>query len=404
MKISILTLGCKLNQAESDTFSREFQSRGFNVVPFKESPDVCVVNSCAVTHQAVRKTRQMINKIRNSNSNTVIVATGCSIEQKKDVDLFLSNKDTLVHDVLSFLKKDNQDDSPQTPTVFVSEKDRALIKIQEGCDMFCTYCIISRRRGPLNSVSPTKIVSEIKKRQKEGFKEVVLTGVNINKYSYKESLNLTQLLEYVLANTSIKRIRLGSLDPRFIDDDFIALWESKRLLNHWHLSLQSGSSDILAKMNRCYTREEYVSLVKKIRKIDPLFGVTTDIIVGFPGETDRDFMESLSIIDAARFSSVHVFPFSAREGTPAATMKDQVLEEVKQKRAHILRDYASESEHQFKKECIGTTVSVLFEDQRNGYFEGYTENYVRVYMPSKRDLRNTIKQFTLEGKNIIKPE
>lgn len=407
MKIAFYTLGCRLNKAESDSFAKGFARRGFEVVDFKEPADMYVFNTCAVTVQAVRKSRQAINKIKNKRTEATIIATGCSIEQEEHVDLFIKNKEKLVEDVIAFVgaKADRlSDEDMAKEPAYITDRTRPMIKIQDGCDVFCTYCIISRRRGDLKSIAPNRIVAQIKEAQKAGFREVVLTGVNINLYSFElegEKMDLTGVVQFVLDNTDIERIRFGSIDPAFIDDNFINLWKSPRLCNHWHLSLQSGSDKILRAMHRDYSRERYIEITDKLKEIDPYFGFTTDIIVGFPGETEEDFEDSVSIVERVGFSHVHVFPFSGRPGTPAYYSKEQLPNDVKKVRAKRLRDVSKKQGEVFAEKNAGRTIDVLFEGQRNGLYEGLTGNYLRIALPSETNKTNEIEPVELKKEIYI---
>lgn len=407
MKIAFYTLGCRLNKAESDSFAKGFVRHGFEVVEFNEAADIYVFNTCAVTLQAVRKSRQAINKIKNKRSEATIIATGCSIEQEEYVDLFIKEKDTLVETVIEYIgvkaDKLSDEDLAKEPA-YITDRTRPMIKIQDGCDVFCTYCIISRRRGKLKSVAPEEIVAQIKEAQKAGFREVVLTGVNINLYDFElqgRKLNLTDVVQFVLDNTDIERIRFGSIDPAFIDDDFINLWKNPRLCNHWHLSLQSGSDKILKAMHRDYSRKRYIEITDKLKEIDPYFGFTTDIIVGFPGETEEDFEDSVSIVERIGFSHVHVFPFSGRPGTPAYYSKEQLPNDVKKDRAKRLRDVSKKQGEVFAENMLGKEVEVLFEDERRGLYEGLTGNYIRVGIPSEKNKTNQIESFVLRKEFIL---
>lgn len=407
MKIAFYTLGCRLNKAESDSFAKGFARRGFEVVDFKEPADIYVFNTCAVTVQAVRKSRQAINKIKNKRTEATIIATGCSIEQEDHVDLFIKNKEKLVEDVIEYVgaKADRlSDEDLAKEPAYITDRTRPMIKIQDGCDVFCTYCIISRRRGKLKSIAPNRIVAQIKEAQRAGFREVVLTGVNINLYSFEldgKKMDLTGVVQFVLDNTDIERIRFGSIDPAFIDDDFINLWKNPRLCNHWHLSLQSGSDKILNAMHRDYSRERYIEITDKLKEIDPYFGFTTDIIVGFPGETEEDFEDSVSIVERVGFSHVHVFPFSGRPGTPAYYSKEQLPNNVKKSRAKRLRDVSKKQGEVFAEKNAGRTIDVLFEDQRNGLYEGLTGNYLRIALPSKTKKTNEIEPVELKKEIYI---
>lgn len=407
MKISFLTIGCKLNQAETRQLALDFQKMGFPVTERLEVADIFIINTCAVTESATRKSRQTIHKIKNKFPKSFIVATGCSIEQKDNVDLFISNKENLVRQAVDFLaqkglwpEKDHKLLKPPALHRSFNDKIRGFVKVQDGCDNFCTYCLISKRRGKVRGESPRQIIASIKRLEKENFQEVILSGVNLNKYFYRqrnEILKLRELLQIILKETKIERIRLGSLDPSLIDDKFIALWKKNlRLCPHWHLSLQSGSNRILQSMGRKYNREEYLSIVQKLRKINPFFSFTTDIIVGFPGETEKDFKDTSSLVKKVEFLKVHVFPFSPRPGTKAFHFKEKITLKEKSARSRILVRQAKEVAAGFVKKMIGREAKVLFEGKRKGFFEGYTENFHRIFQKSQRDLRNRVVKVVLK--------
>ncbi|MBU1167373.1 tRNA (N(6)-L-threonylcarbamoyladenosine(37)-C(2))-methylthiotransferase MtaB [Patescibacteria group bacterium] len=401
MKISTYTLGCKLNQAESDQFALELANQGHQVISNILDAEVVIFNTCAVTESAVRKSRQAIHKVKNQNTKCLVVATGCSLEQEKEVDLFVSDKENLVSQVLHFLEERGRLVSEEAPVKADSDKVKAMIKIQDGCDNFCNYCLISRRRGPLRSFDPEVIIEQINEIEKQNHYEVFLTGVNINKYDFEGKIGLEKLIEIILEKTSIPRIRLGSIDPNLVTDELISLWKNNsRLCRHWHLSLQSGSNKILEAMNRHYSRKQYLKIVQKLRSLDPFFSITTDVIVGFPGETEQNFEDTLDLMNEARFAKVHIFPFSKRPGTPAEKMTNQVPEEIKEARAQKARETEASVSNAFKKENVGREEEVLFEGERNGYFEGHSKNYLRVFQRSEQNLQNRLIKVKLDQENL----
>jgi threonylcarbamoyladenosine tRNA methylthiotransferase MtaB len=399
MKISFCTLGCKLNQAETDEMKRTLLKQGFVVVPFLQKADIAVVRACGVTCAASSTTREMIRQAKKQCA--LVLAIGC-LENKNlpEIDCAAKNNDDAVKKI-NFWRKEMEcgcgDDVKNTPAEnLVLGRTRALIKIQTGCNFNCAYCIIPSFRGRSSSLPTKKIISEIRAREKENFREIILTGVNICQYRTGKT-DLAELLKKILRETNIERIRLGSLDPRLITQKLLGLYPHPRLMPHWHLSLQSGSDVILKKMNRQYTARKYLDIIARTRKIYPLFSFTTDIIVGFPGETKNDFAASCSLVRKAQFAKVHIFPFSPRPGTPAAGMQNQIDEKIKKQRVKILQAIARKTAKKFSRKLIGRTRPVLFEHKKKkaAYWCGYTPEYVRVRYKSARNLYNQIKKIKI---------
>ena len=356
MKISFYTLGCKLNWAETEELKKDLINLGYFVVPYDTEEDICIIRGCGVTCGASQKTRNIIRHSKRQGAYVIVI--GC-VEDKNlsEIDFLAKNNQGLIkHIKTKFVF--NSLNSYQISDSIV-ERTRAFIKIQTGCNFNCAYCIIPSFRGKNQSISPTQIIKKINQAVADGYKEVVLTGVNICQYHFStralehSSTDLADLLEMILKKTKIERIRLGSLDPRLISNKLINLYSQSlnlfpmkygipysvgtiiksfnRLLPHWHLSLQSGSDTVLKRMNRNYTAKKYLDIVKKLRAEYPLFSFTTDIIVGFPGETDEEFKQTCEFVKAVEFSKVHVFPFSARPKTVAANMSDQINDKTKTK-------------------------------------------------------------------------
>lgn len=387
MKISIRTLGCKLNQAESEEIKNELKKLGHFFAPFCRTTDIAIIRACAVTAGASQTARELIRQAKKRGS--FVIASGC-LENKElpEIDYvaetpgdIISKVSTLSKDSVSFANTEDTDEPAQ--------RTRAMIKIQNGCNFNCAYCAIPNFRGRSVSTSDKEIISKIINAQNQGCREVVLTGVNICQYNYR-GLNLSELLRQILQITSIERIRLGSLDPRLITKDIYEIFANPRLMPHWHLSLQSGSDSILSRMKRGYTTKQYYDIVRKMRLRYPLFSFTTDIIVGFPGETDSEFRDSLSFVKKVGFSKVHVFPYSKRPNTLAAGASHQVHDKMKSDRVKQLINYSDAIADKYRAKLSGKKRSILFEHQKNGCWYGYAPEYVQVKYKSRKNLKNTI--------------
>lgn len=412
--VSFTTLGCKVNQFETEAMSELLEKEGFEVVQENVS-DIYIINTCAVTNESERKSRQFINKAKRINPNAIVVAVGCSVQLhgekiSKDTtaDIIIGTKNKgnigkLLKEKLSHMEQDSeviienfhgQECFEELKISSVHDKTRANIKIQDGCSQFCSYCIIPYVRGPIRSRNHEDIVKEVKDIAANGYKEIVLNGIHISSYGkeIKEQDALIKLIEDMNKVEGIERIRLGSLEPNLITEDFIRRYSSlEKTCDHFHLSLQSGSNSVLERMNRKYTAEQYKNNVELIRKYMPDAGITTDIIVGFPGETDEEFNETMEFVKKVRFSRIHVFKYSIREGTKAAEMTDQVDDMVKSERSRVLIELGEEVSNEFMKKYVGKDVSVLVETEKTeNLFEGYTTNYLKVLLKSDINIRNTI--------------
>ena len=400
MKISFYTLGCKLNQAETDELKKDLIKKGFLVVPWGEKTDVAVVRACGVTMGASQTTREIIRTAHKNGA--IVVATGCLENNDLPEINFGAKTNEEIIEYLIALKNES------TPVIFLKktkadkkiDKTRAFIKIQNGCNFNCAYCIIPHFRGRAKNIEPKSVLEKIINAQKEGYKEVVLTGVNICLYKDGQT-DLTALLKMVLKKTDIARIRLGSLDPRLIPDKFIKLYANPRLLPHMHLSLQSGSNEVLKNMRRGYSVENYFSIIKKARAQNPLFSFTTDIIVGFPGESEENFEETCAFVKKAQFAKVHVFPFSPRPLTLAVEMKNTVQDKIKTQRVKKLIALSKQIGCEYAQNFIGQKRPVLFEGQKNKYWLGYTPEYIRVRYHSQKNLENTIVDIKLQKNNLV---
>ncbi len=384
VKAVVFTLGCKVNECESDSLIAGLKKRGYEVSDKLVYADLYVVNTCAVTLEAEKKSRQTASRIKKLNPNAKIIFTGCAVE-KNPKPFIEKSSDYLVTGV--FNKKailDMLDDNGvkmSPPCTTFEELDRvdtlrtrSYVKVQDGCNNFCSYCIIPYLRGRSRSRSPESILGEINALSP---KETVINGINLSAYDYNGT-GLKGLIEKLCDCDT--RIRLGSLEVNVIDDEFLtALKGLKNFAPHFHLSLQSGSNAVLKKMNRHYTREEYLEKVNLIRKYFNNAGITTDIIVGFPTETEQDFLDTIDLVEKVRFTDIHPFPFSARSGTVAYKMKD-LPPEVKKQRLKVLLEKKGQCKSQFVENQIGKELDFLYEESKEGYAEGYTENYLRVYV------------------------
>jgi len=410
---SILTLGCKVNQYESEAMSELFESRGYRQVENDDFSDVYIVNTCTVTNLSDRKSRQFIRKSKKNNPNSVVAVVGCysqvSPEEVKsiegvDVVVGTTERNRIV-DLIEESKKNNEKinivkdlknvrEFANTTNFDSNNRTRAYMKVQDGCNRFCTYCIIPFARGPIRSRTIEDSVREARTLADRGFKEIVLTGIHIGSFGMDlGDMRLIDLIEAIAEVDGIERIRLSSVEPLIITDDFMErAVKTGKLCDHFHLSLQSGSNNILKAMNRRYTREDYIEKANIIRNYMPHAGLTTDIIVGFPGESQEDFEDSMNIVKEVGFSRIHVFKYSKRKNTKAAVMKNQIDGNVKKERSEKLIALGEEYQEIFERENMKTTQSVLFEEKHDGVYYGYTTNYIRVKAKSHEDLTNKIKK------------
>ncbi|MDP2718971.1 MAG: tRNA (N(6)-L-threonylcarbamoyladenosine(37)-C(2))-methylthiotransferase MtaB, partial [Dehalococcoidia bacterium] len=340
-RIAIYTLGCKLNQSESGEISSDLKEKGFYMVEPGGGFDVLIINTCTVTHVADRKARRLISSARGHNPGAVIIATGClaerspeDIKTKGGVDLVLGNEEKgKIPDIIeNLIGAGNLLHTGRTATICPEKKHtRALVKIQIGCSQTCTYCIVPSVRRNVHSVRPDDVIKRIKDLEAQGHKEIVLTGSNIGSYNY-EHTDLVTLIEGILENTSVQRLRLTSLQPQEITDELLNLWRKPRVCSHLHIPLQSGHDSVLSRMKRRYTADKYIAAVQKARQAVPDLSVTTDVIVGFPGETEDEFNGTIELCRKMGFSRTHVFPFSQRPGTAAALMTGQIGNDLKKER------------------------------------------------------------------------
>jgi threonylcarbamoyladenosine tRNA methylthiotransferase MtaB len=424
VRVYLERVGCKLNQSEIEALGRGFVQVGHQWVQACEEADLCVVNTCTVTQAADSKSRKLIRQLRRANPTARLVVTGCyaemcpqEIEAIGGVDLIVGNEDKerLVEIAGKLVNWETGKSGTWSPIyrftdlpiyqstdlpVYRLGHTRAFVKIHDGCNNRCTYCIISLARGRERSRSPQEILAEIEALVAAGCKEVVLTGVHVGGYGRDLGTGLGQLVEDILSETTVPRLRLSSIEPWDLEPSLLRLWENPRLCCHLHLPLQSGCDATLQRMKRRYTTSQYVDLVATARRFIPDLAVTTDVIVGFPGETAEEFAVSLRFVEEMQFARAHVFKYSARPGTAAAEMPHQVLYAEKKKRSEAMLELARESSQRFHRKFLGREMEVLWESQckhDRQAWSGLTDNYIRVTTSSELDLANTISSTKLMG-------
>jgi threonylcarbamoyladenosine tRNA methylthiotransferase MtaB len=412
MQINLKTLGCRLNEAELESWAEAFQARGHSLTDNLEQADLLVVNTCAVTQEAVKKSRQLIRRTHRNNPMAKLVVSGCyaSLDEKiqKDIpgiDLVINNqkKDQLVDIALKELNFDSMpaiSTEPGEASIFKRGRNRAFIKIQDGCRYRCTFCIVTVARGEERSRSEADIIKDINQFHQQGIQEIILTGVHVGGYGSDINLNLYQLINSVLSNTDIPRIRLGSVEPWELPEEFFSLFANDRIMPHMHLPLQSGSDSVLKRMARRCKTNDYKKLIQQARNEIPNFNLTTDIIVGFPGETEEEWQESINFIEETSFSHIHIFTYSKREGTKAATLANQVDSSIKKQRSKQLHALTKTMRESFLKEQMGKTHSVLWETcNEDNIWKGYTENFIRIELKDSNisELENQISKVKIIG-------
>ena len=401
-KVAFHTLGCKVNTYETDAMEQMLLSHGYEIVSFENQADIYIINTCSVTNMADRKSRQMLHKAKKKNPNAVVVAAGCYVQAAPKevladagVDLVIGNnrKQDLVQILEDYFKEHREEavidinkeqEYEELELDFVSDHTRAYIKVQDGCNQFCSYCIIPYTRGRVRSRAKQDVISEIKRIAKNGTKEVVLTGIHLSSYGkdFKDGTDLLDLIKSVQEVNGIQRIRLGSLEPRIITLEFAQeLRKLDKFCPHFHLSLQSGCEATLKRMNRHYTPEEYYEKCELLREVFEHPAITTDVIVGFPGETEEEFEETYKFLEKVNFYEMHVFKYSKRKGTRAAEMENQVPEPIKTKRSNILLELTRECSKRYRSFWIGREVNVLLEEKivldGEVYTVGHTKEYVK---------------------------
>ena len=427
--VAFVTLGCKVNQYETNAMTQKFIENGYKILEHHEKADIYIINTCTVTNMSDRKSRHMLRKMKEQNQEAIIVAVGCyaqvakeEIEKIPEIDLVLGNNEKvkiveLVEKYLKDHKKQATLDDVMHSTEFsdfgditYTEKTRAVIKIQDGCDRFCSYCIIPYARGRVRSRKPENIISEITKIAKEGIKEIVITGIHIASYGkdFKAEYRLIDLLEELNKIEGIERIRLGSLEPLLITDEFLErLSKLQKICHHFHLSLQSACNDTLKRMNRRYTIEQFIEITKKLRKVYDDVMLTTDIIVGFPGETDEEFDKTYEMLKEIKFYKTHVFPYSPRKGTKAAIMPQQINGKIKEERSKKLIELSNKYQKEYNEKYLSQNVDILFEECKDGIYKGHTGNYILAHCKTNKNLENKIikaKCIGIEQEYIIVTE
>ena len=423
--VRFVTLGCKVNQYETNAMAQKFLEKGYKIIeeitPENEhiNPDICIINTCTVTNMSDRKSRQMLRRMKEKNPSTIVVAVGCYAQVAKkelakipEIDLVLGNNEKV--EIVKYVEEyiNNHINTVELDDVMYSkefsdfgdvtytEKTRAVIKIQDGCDRFCSYCIIPYARGRVRSRKPENIISEITQIASKGIKEVVITGIHIASYgkdfamskdSKLTNYRLIDLLEEINEIQGIQRIRLGSIEPLLITVEFVErLKKLEKICHHFHLSLQSGCDETLKRMNRRYTTEQFKEIVRLLRNAYSDVNLTTDIIVGFPGETDEEFNKTYQFLKEIKFYKMLVFKYSPLNGTKAAVMLNQINGDIKEERSKKLIELSDRNEIEYNKSYIGKNVEVLFEEEKDGMYKGHTQNYIMVYCQSKENFDNKI--------------
>lgn len=409
--VSFYTLGCKVNQYETNAMEQQFIKNNYEIVENTQKADIYVINTCTVTNMAERKSRQMLRRVKEINPSAVLVVCGCyaqvaknELEQISEIDIILgiNEKNEIVQIVENYMEKMAEQDKRSQEAeiddvskqkefldfgdVTYTEKNRAVVKVQDGCNMFCSYCIIPYARGRIRSRKIESVVSEIKKIAKEKIKEVVITGIHVASYgkdfdneNTSKKIRLIDLLEAINKIDGIDRIRLSSLEPTIVDEEFATrLSKLDKICDHFHLSLQSGCDETLKRMNRKYTTQIYRDAVATLRKYYPEASFTTDVIVGFPGETDEEFAKTYEFLKEIDFYRLHVFKYSPRRGTVAEKMPNQIDGNKKEERSNKLIELSNSTENKHNQSYIGKTVKVLFEEFEDGFFKGHTTNYMMV--------------------------
>lgn len=411
-KAASFALGCKVNQYESEAIAELFAEKGYEIVGIDEEADVYVINTCTVTNFGDKKSRQLIRKVKRQNENAIVAVVGCyaqtapqELMKVEGVNLVIGTKDRaqiveMVENYDVSRGVENHVTDIMKERVFeplsiqkLANRTRAYLKIQDGCSQYCSYCIIPYARGPIRSREPQEVLAEVKRLADNGFKEVVLTGIHVASYGKdRRDTSLLEILRQVHEVEGIERIRFSSIEPNVVTEEFAqAMAELPKVCDHFHLSLQSGCDKTLKEMNRKYDTEKYRQAAAILRKYLPHVALTTDIIVGFPGETEEDFQASYDFAKEIGFAKIHVFPYSPKRGTPAAARKDQLPNAVKSERSHKLIALSDQMAADFLREYVGQDVEVLYERMvEDGVYEGHTTNYIKVRGRSEKDFTNQI--------------
>jgi len=410
MKVAFYTLGCKLNQAETESLANLFSEAGFQLVSPGDGADIYIANTCTVTHIADRKSRHWLRLARRRNPQALIIATGCYAQRNRQeltqlADFVVDNEEKehllAIIQTLSLERRGlGEGETKQSQMLAATVRTRSLIKIQDGCHSPCTYCIVPKVRPHEHSLPASQIIDEVKQKVALGYKEVVLTGTKVGSYrdavlsaSEGSSTDLRDLVQRILTSTGVERLRLSSLQPSETSPEFLALWQDERLCRHFHLALQSGSETVLQRMKRSYSLDQYQRTVNLIKEMIPDVAITTDIMVGFPGESAEEFEQSYSFCQQAGFANIHVFPFSPRPETAAAKMPEQIKDKVKAGRNQRMLELSRSCRHRFCEQFLGQTMPVLWEKETgpgSGIYSGLTGNYIRVLAHSEKSLSNEI--------------
>lgn len=422
-KVALHNLGCKVNAYETEAMQEMLQNHGYEIVPFKEGADIYIINTCTVTNMADRKSRQMLHRAKKMNPEAIVVACGCYVQAMKDqvdesIDIVVgNNRKKDIVEILAEYEGQNIQNDVQTELIDINhtkeyeelslsqtgEHTRAYIKVQDGCNQFCSYCIIPYARGRVRSRERAHVVEEVKNLAANGYKEVVLTGIHLSSYGIDIGDNLLALIQDIHEVEGIERIRMGSLEPRIITEEFAKTLSSMRkICPHFHLSLQSGCNATLKRMNRRYTAEEYYEKCELLRKYFDHPALTTDVIVGFPGETEEEFAESKAFVDKVNFYETHIFKYSKREGTVAAGMPDQVPDQIKTIRSNELIELGKRKQRQYEDRLIGTSQEVLIEEEieREGelWQVGHTKEYVKIGCKLPEKMINKLINVEIENR------
>ena len=411
-KAASFALGCKVNQYESEAIAELFAEKGYEIVDIDDEADVYVINTCTVTNFGDKKSRQLIRKVKRQNENAIVCVVGCyaqtapqELMKVEGVNLVLGTKDRAqIVELVENYKVENGVESHVSDIMKerlfeplsiqkLANRTRAYLKIQDGCSQYCSYCIIPYARGPIRSREPEDVIAEVKRLAENGFKEVVLTGIHVASYGKdRRDTSLLEILRQVHEVEGIDRIRFSSIEPNVVTEEFAqAIADMPKVCDHFHLSLQSGCDKTLKEMNRKYDTEKYRQAAATLRKYLPEVALTTDIIAGFPGETEEDFQASYDFAKEIGFAKIHAFPYSPKRGTPVAERKDQLLNAVKSERSHRLIELSDKMADDFVQAYVGKEVEVLFERAiEDGVYEGHTTNYIKVKATSEKDLTNII--------------
>ena len=419
-KVSFYTLGCKVNQYETNAMAQKFKEAGYEIVEVNDDvSDICVINTCTVTNMSDRKSRQILRKVKEKNQDAIIAAVGCYAQVAKDdlqkmpeidivlgnekkanivkyVEEFISNRNNKIVEIEDIASKKEFEDMGQ---ITYTEKTRAVIKVQDGCNQFCSYCIIPYARGRVRSRKMDSIIHEITQIAQKGIKEVVITGIHVASYGrdFGNENGLIELLEKINEIDGIHRIRLGSLEPKIITEEFMQrLIKLEKMCHHFHLSLQSGCNNTLKRMNRKYTTEEFEEVVNLLRNTYSDVILTTDIIVGFPGETETEFESTYEYLSKIKFYKMHIFKYSRRQGTKADKMENQISPDIQEKRSKILIELSNKNQLEYNKKLLNKELEVLFEEKDGEYIKGHTANYIVVKVKN-----GNIKKYHNQIKKVL---